>query len=183
MKKKPLLITCALLLAAVPTVLVEGKNGLQCSYVTKVRSAAKSVSTFTQTLLVDTNAGLLDYTYSDGLCFHAEEPLHDGIYRAEYDPKAGTLTYRTAEGETAVTADWKSFSENKLFFIIDIREGSAMQVCACRSNTLTEADLVPAGRGVKEWGPPIELTLAGYWLDRYIGYLNYDYTPQSAETA
>ena len=175
MKKKPLLITCALLLAAVPTVLVEGKNGLQCSYVTKVRSAAKSVSTFTQTLLVDTNAGLLDYTYSDGLCFHAEEPLHDGIYRAEYDPKAGTLTYRTAEGETAVTADWKSFSENKLFFIIDIRDSNTMRVCACRSNTLTEADLASGARGVKEGGPPIELTLAGFWLNRYVACSNDHY--------
>ena len=183
MKKKPLLITCALLLAAVPTVLVEGKNGLQCSYVTKVRSAAKSVSTFTQTLLVDTNAGLLDYTYSDGLCFHAEEPLHNGIYRAEYDPKAGTLTYRTADGETSVTVDWKGLSDNKMYFIMDIRDSNTMRVCACRSDTLTEADLASGARGVKEWGPPIELTLAGYWLDGYIGYSNYDYTPQSAETA
>ena len=173
---KKIMILCGVLFAAVQVVPVKGKEWCQAGYVCDVNSAAESVFNYTQMRLTD--------IYGNDCNSRAEEPLHDGIYRAEYDPKAGTLTYCTTDGETEVRTDWKSPTRNKMYFIIDIRDCSTNQVCACRSNTLTEADLVPAGRGVKEADrPPTELTLAGFWPDRYIAYLNYDYTPRPAESA
>ena len=172
MKKRKILIPCGVLLAAVPLFLIEVRNSCQKSYVGDVRTAAKVLANLTDTLLTDIGAGMTEGTYDAYCSFHAENPLKNGFYRAEYDPKTQTLTYLTNDGVSAVTVEmmdnlWKK----KLYFMAEIRDGQAARVSACRSDILTEGNLTePDYSAVRDAGPPPELTLAGYWLDKYIGY-------------
>lgn len=173
MKKRKILIPCGVLLAAVPLFLTEVRNSCQKGYVGDVRTAAKAFANLTNYILVsDIGAGMTEGPYSANFSFHAEKPLENGFYHAEYDPKAQTLTYLTNDGVTAVTVERMDIAwKKKLYFMTEIQDGQAMRVSACRSDILTEENLTePDYSAVRDAGPPPQLTLAGFWLDKYIGY-------------
>ena len=158
MKKKPVLILCSVLLAAaaVSAALVKVRDCNQKEYATAMNSAAKSAYAHT--------------AQTPGLVLpqeDAEAPLlTDGIYSAEYSPSDKKLIYRTADGRD-VTESAADFSDRKLYFMVEIKDGAVRQVSACRSkDVLTEENLLTR----QTHDPFFAMSLSEYWLNRFIGY-------------
>ena len=120
MKKRKILIPCGVLLAAVPLFLIEVRNSCQKSYVGDVRTAARVLANLTDTLLTDIGAGMTEGTYDAYCSFHAENPLKNGFYRAEYDPKTQTLTYLTNDGVSAVTVEMMDALSDRNVLMVDL---------------------------------------------------------------
>jgi len=132
-------------------VLVLFRNHNQKGYVFKINSAAKS---FYNTV----NSYFTEHT----------DPPEDGLYTAEYRPDTRQLVLKnTATNAPYVITDVPDLSTSgkRMFFLAEIKDGIAEKTCACRSNILKPEDIEKKQRETT----PYNLTLAEYYLNRFIG--------------
>lgn len=119
--------------------------------------------------------------FYNGLCHYVDEaaenkqdpPFRDAAYAAALQTHSGIIEIAALDVPTEKSTltmsilglDPKSYKHD-MYFVFRVRDGAVVQVSACRSNILTEAELTP----VRRENDPVHLTLAEYFLKRYIAY-------------
>lgn len=119
--------------------------------------------------------------FYNGLRHYADEdadneqdpPFRDAAYSASVKYDSGIVETAALDNPSEkktltlniLGLDPKSYKHD-MYFVFRVKDGAVVQVSACRSNILTEAELTP----VRRENDPAHLTLAEYFLKRYIAY-------------